>query len=133
MALAGAMAAAGHFMLGRKLRRAVGLPVYALCTYGSAALCLLLLVVADGQSLAGHSGRGYLFCGCLALVSQLIGHSAFNWVLRWLPATTVSVLLIGEPITAMLLATIMLAETPGPQELLGGGLILLGIVLASRR
>jgi drug/metabolite transporter (DMT)-like permease len=40
----------------------------------------------------------------LALVPQLIGHSAFNWALKFLPATYVAVTTLGEPVGSIVLA-----------------------------
>jgi drug/metabolite transporter (DMT)-like permease len=68
----------------------------------------------------------------LAVFPQLIGHSTYNWALRYVSATVVSVSLLGEPIGASLLAVVLLGEVPGAVELVGGALILVGIFLAAR-
>jgi drug/metabolite transporter (DMT)-like permease len=69
----------------------------------------------------------------LALIPQLVGHSAFNWALRYLPATYVSVTVLGEPIGSTVLAALLLGEQPTVLKLIGGGLILIGIAVASQR
>jgi drug/metabolite transporter (DMT)-like permease len=68
----------------------------------------------------------------LAVVPQLIGHSTYNWLLKYLPATFVAVTTLGEPIGSAILAYFFLRETPTLFVLIGGGLILVGIYLASR-
>ena len=68
----------------------------------------------------------------LALVPQLLGHSTFNWALRYLPASFVSVTLLGEPIGSTILALLILKESPSALEIGGGLLILAGIYVASR-
>jgi drug/metabolite transporter (DMT)-like permease len=68
----------------------------------------------------------------LALVPQLIGHSTFNWALRYLSAAYVSITLLGEPIGSTILAYFLLKETPSTLKLFGAILILAGIYLASR-
>ena len=62
-----------------------------------------------------------------------MGHSAFNWALRYVPATFVTITTLGEPIGSTVLAWFVFQEIPTPLKLWGGGLILLGIVLASKR
>jgi drug/metabolite transporter (DMT)-like permease len=68
----------------------------------------------------------------LALVPQLLGHSTFNWALKYLPASLVAVTLLGEPIGSTILAIIFLDEKPTIMKWFGALLILLGIYIASR-
>ena len=75
----------------------------------------------------------YFWCVLLALVPQLIGHSTFNWVLRFVPAANVAVLVLGEPVGTIVLAYFVLAERPELLQLAGAALILSGIYLVSRR
>ena len=66
----------------------------------------------------------------LALVPQLIGHSALNWSLRFVPATMVTIAVLGEPVGATILGFFILKEVPTIIELIGGALILSGIIIA---
>jgi drug/metabolite transporter (DMT)-like permease len=68
----------------------------------------------------------------LAIIPQIIGHSAFNWALKYLSAAYVSIALLGEPVGTVILALFFLRETPTIMELVGGVLILIGIFLATR-
>jgi drug/metabolite transporter (DMT)-like permease len=68
----------------------------------------------------------------LALIPQLIGHSAFNWALGFLPAAIVAISLLGEPIGSTVLAYIFLREIPGWLQILGAILIFIGIFIASK-
>ena len=96
-----------------------------------AAVFLLIAMWSSGQSPAGYSSATYLWIVLLALVPQLIGHSTFNWALRYLPATLVAVISLGEPVGSAVLAYLFLEETPGILTLLGGVIILAGIFIAS--
>lgn len=133
LALAGAWCAAGYFMIGKGLRSKVSLQSYTVGVYGIAGLVMLLLVGLTHQKLAGFPPITYLWLLCLALIPQVIGHSTYNWLLRYLPVTIVSVLLFGEPVSSTILAFLFLNETPGVLKLAGGVLILAGIYLATRR
>jgi len=132
LALAGALAVSGYLMLGRRLRATMPLVPYVFMVYGFAAIGLLMAVAATDSALVGYKPLTYLWLLLLALVPQLIGHSTYNWALRFLPATFVSVLGLGEPIGSAILAYFILSEKPGLVVLLGGAVVLLGIYLVSR-
>lgn len=133
LALIGAIAVAVYYTIGRRLRNSLSLMVYIFVTYSIAALSLCLAVGVAGLPIAGYAPSVYGWLLLLALIPQLIGHSAFNWALKYLPATYVSVTVLGEPIGSVILAFFLLGETPSPLKLIGGALILVGIGLSSRR
>lgn len=132
MALFGAFMAAGYMLVGRQVRPVLSLLSYTFWVYSIAAVVLLGFVAAAGQSMTGYSAQTYLLFGLLALIPQVIGHSSFNWALKYLPAAFVSLALLGEPVGTTILAVIFLQEVPGIIELAGGVMILAGIFLASR-
>jgi drug/metabolite transporter (DMT)-like permease len=133
LALAGAWAVAGYLLVGRRLRGRMSLIPYIFVVYGIAALVLLGVMFAAGQHPLGFSALTYLYILLLALAPQLIGHSTYNWALRYLPAALVSITTLGEPIGSAILAYFILRETPPPLTILGGLLILGGIYVSSKR
>ena len=133
LALVGAWTVAGYLIIGRKLRTGMSLVPYIFVVYGIAALVLLVVMFASGQHPTGYTPVFYLWILLLAIVPQLIGHSTYNWALRYLPAALVSITTLGEPIGSAVLAYFILNETPTLLTILGGVLILLGIYLATRR
>ncbi len=132
LALAGAWAVTGYLILGRKLRAGMSLVPYIFLVYGMAAVTLLVIMFAAGHSPLGLEGKTYGWIFLLAAVPQLIGHSTYNWTLRYLPAAFVAVTTLGEPIGSAILAYFILNETPSVATIAGGILILFGIYLASR-
>jgi drug/metabolite transporter (DMT)-like permease len=132
LAVAGAIAGAGYLLIGRKLRAQMSLVGYISLVYGMAAVALIIIMFAAGQSPFGYSPEIYLWMILLAVIPQLIGHSTFNWALGYLSAAFVSITLLGEPIGSTILAYFILHEKPSVIKLVGGGLILLGIYIASR-
>jgi drug/metabolite transporter (DMT)-like permease len=132
LALLGAVMAAVYLLIGRSLRSGLSLVPYIFVVYGSAAVVLIGMTLAAGQSLTGYPPQAYLWFALLALVPQLFGHSVFNWSLRYLSAAFVAITLLGEPIGSTILAYFLLNEAPGGAELIGAILILTGIYIASR-
>jgi len=133
LALVGALSASLYMLAGRSLRSSLSIDTYTFSVYGTAAVVLLLICLATRQPMAGYPPRAYLWFTALALVPQLLGHSSFNWALKYLPAATVSVTLLGEPIGSTILAFFVLSERPGILELSGLILIMIGIYLTARR
>ncbi|MCC6190266.1 MAG: DMT family transporter [Anaerolineales bacterium] len=133
LALLGAAAGAVYFTIGRALRATMSLTAYVSLTYGTAAVGLLAAAWAAGLPMTGYAPQVYGWFVLLALVPQLVGHSAFNWALRYLPATYVAVTVLGEPIGSIVLAVLLLGEVPSPLKLAGSALIVAGIAVASWR
>lgn len=131
LALVGALSGAGYILIGRILRPQLSLTAYIFLVYGMAALVLVALVPFSGQAAFGFSPSSYVYLLLLAVLPQLIGHSSFNWALAHLPASYVSIALLGEPVSSIVLAALLLGETPSGFKLLGAGLILVGILIAS--
>jgi drug/metabolite transporter (DMT)-like permease len=133
LALLAAMAMAVYLLVGRRLRRTVGLVPYATAVFLVGALVLIIAAVLSGTPLAGYGAKTCTMILLLALVPQLIGHMSLNWALRFLPATMVTVAVLGEPVGATLLAIPVLSESPTSGEIGGALLILAGIVVAFSR
>jgi drug/metabolite transporter (DMT)-like permease len=131
LAVAGALAASGYLLAGRFARRYLDLATYTLGAYGSAALLLLAFSLFSATPLSGFSTQTYLMFLLLAAIPQLIGHTTFNWTLKFLSPTTVAVLILGEPIGASLLAYWFFGEALTPAKALGLFLLGAGIVLSA--
>jgi drug/metabolite transporter (DMT)-like permease len=134
LALAGAVTMAAYHVIGRGLRAALPLNAYVLGVWGSAACTLALLAAAFGVPLVGFGTRPWLAFLALAIVPTLGGHGLVNLSLRALPAPTVGLFLLGEPVGASLLAWGLFHEVPGEWTLVGGAIVLaaLAIVLSRR-
>ena len=141
LALLGAAAGSGYFLIGRGLRRRLSILAYIWLAYSSAAVALVLLALAVGPgdlgalwrsvSLGGVALSGFALLAGLAIGPQLLGHTAFNWSLRYLSATFVTVALLGEPIGSALLALLIFGEGFQPLQLAGFVLLLAGIASAA--
>ena len=140
LALLGAIAGSVYFLIGRVLRSHMSILAYIWLVYSMAAIVLLLVVgsmwLASGATapvpFSGYQASTYVFVLLLAIGPQLLGHTSFNWALRYLSATFVAVSILGEPIGSALLALWLFNERFASLQLLGFALLLTGIVLAAR-
>ncbi len=133
LALGGALTGAGYLVIGRRLRNKLSLLPYIFVVYGMAAVGLCLALLGLEGLPTGYPPKVYLWFVLLALVPQLLGHSTFNWALRYLSAAYVSITMLGEPIGSTILAYFLLDEKPTFLKLFGAILILVGIYMASSR
>ncbi len=127
LAVCGAVAVAGYFIVGSRLRPKLPLLAYIFPVYGTAALLLALTALLLGPGLAGLPSRVYFYCFIMALVCQVTGHSLLNWALRRMKTTLVAMATLAEPVGTTMLAWLILGETPVPSEVLGGAIILAGV------
>lgn len=132
LALAGALAVSGYWLIGRKLRRRISLVPYVTVVYGAAAVILLATALVMGKRLTGFRPATYGWFLLLALLPQLLGHSSFNWALGHMPTSYVAIATLGEPVGAAALAFLFLGETPSLFKISAALLILTGILLALR-
>jgi len=100
--------------------------------WSTSAVLLLALVLGAGVPMTGYPPRTVGAFLALALVPTLLGHGLVNRSLRSLPAPTVGLFLLGEPIGASILAYFLFREVPSASTFAGGGLVLfaLGLVVA---
>ncbi|MCK4260456.1 MAG: DMT family transporter [Halanaerobiales bacterium] len=131
MALIGSVMAAGYLLSGRYLRQSMSLGIYIFMVYGICSIFLLIYILSYGISLVGFDNLTWFSMFMLALVPTLVGHTSFNWALKYLQASVVSASMLVEPVVATLLAWVILKETPPVFTLIGGILILVGLYLTT--
>ncbi|MCA0972800.1 DMT family transporter [Halobacillus litoralis] len=129
LAVAGAVMVTGYFLFGQNLRKRLSLMTYTFIVYGMAAVTLLLYNTATGQPLSGYDSSQWMIFLALAIIPTFFGHSLFNWTLRWLSASTISMAVLLEPIGASLLAYWILNEAVSWTQWLGGSIVLFGLMM----
>ncbi|MEN9314975.1 MAG: hypothetical protein RIS35_1368 [Pseudomonadota bacterium] len=131
LALAGAVAISGYFLVGRGLNRRLTLLAYVAIVYGAAAVAMNAIAAAGGQGIWTIPTAAWLPIAAMALGPQLAGHTIINASLRHLSATFVALAILGEPVGSAVLAWAFLGETFGPLQLAGFATLLVGIVVAA--
>jgi len=131
LALFGAWMAAGYMLIGRQLRKRINTVAYTAMVYGIAAVILLFVVIIRSEPVFTYSAETYICLLALGILPQLLGHTLFNWALKYVSAAFVSLTLLGEPIGTIILALIFLKESPTLLEGVGAVLIMIGILIGS--
>ncbi|BCB85398.1 DMT family transporter [Phytohabitans suffuscus] len=136
LALAGAMAAAVYTGLGERARTVLSTTTYTLVCYSVCAAALLVVCLVGGVRLGGYGHTTWLAVLGIVAGAQLLGHSMFNYALRKVSATTVSMLILLEVPGAALIAWLWLGQVPPAAAYPGLALLVAGVavvVLGSAR
>ena len=126
------IAYSGFLLMLRQGGRGVPGPAGPLfdATLSSALGCLLIgVVVGDLDFTPSLAAQGWLIL--LALSSQVLGWLLIAISLPRLPAVATSVSLTFQPVCSVLLAALILGESPSALQLIGAAGILVGLVVAS--
>ena len=130
LALAGAATVAVYVLIGRSSRTGgVGVLPYSVVVYPAAAATLLPAALVFDVPLWGFSGETWVWLAAITLGPQLMGHTVFNWALRYVEASTISGIVLAEPVVSALLAWLILSERPRLLTLLGGAVVLAELYL----
>jgi len=132
LALMGGFLAAAYMVTGRMVRRELPLLPYVFLVYSSAAVLLGIGCLVSGTQMWGYPEGTFLWLILLALVPTHLGHTLFNWALRYLPAYVISISLLGEPVGSTTLAYFVFGEAPPALTFAGGALVLAGVYLVVR-
>ena len=112
LAFAGGVFGGVYIVTGGFVRRDLNTLAYTVICYGTCAVLLLVVCLVSGQSLAGYSGIDWLRIAAITVLGQLIGHSLFNFVLRSISPTIVSLSGLFTVPLASIIAAVALSETP---------------------
>jgi drug/metabolite transporter (DMT)-like permease len=130
LALAGAVTVAVYVLIGRSARTGgIGVLPYSVVVYSAAALSLLPVALILDVKLWGYPGETWFWLWAITLGPQIMGHTVFNWALRYVEASILSGTILAEPVVSALLAWLILAEKPGLPTIVGGVVVLLGLFL----
>lgn len=98
----------------------------------SGTVLLLAFNLVAHRPLWGFSAQAWMYLFLLALISQGAGWLAINYALGHLPASVVSPTLLIQPVLTALFAVPMLNQPLDSRQLLGGGVLLVGVYLVNR-
>lgn len=132
LAVVGAVTLSLYHVIGRGLREALPLSAYMFGVWATAAATLALLAAVAHVAVVGYPLRTLGLFLALALVPTVIGHGLVNRSLRRIPAPTVGLFLLGEPLAASGLAYLAFGEVPGRLTVAGGALVLAALAIVVR-
>ena len=130
--LAGGILFVGFLLLAEAARRTIGIVAFVTLVYSGAAILLWAAVLALDLPVVGLSLETYLAFIGLGLVSQIIGHTGFNWAVRAISPMVLALLFLTEPLLSTALGWFYFGEGFARETGIGGVLILSAIYLGVR-
>ncbi|MCA1715884.1 MAG: DMT family transporter, partial [Actinobacteria bacterium] len=133
LALIGAVMVAVYVLIGRSLRTTgVGVLPYSIVVYASASATLAPAALYADAPLWGYSDETWFWLFAVTLGPQILGHTVFNWALKYVDASIISGTILAETTGSALLTWLVLSERPGLATVLGGAVVLVGLYLLLR-
>jgi drug/metabolite transporter (DMT)-like permease len=128
LALLGALTVSLYLIFGREAQhRGMSVGRYVATAYAVGALALLPTPFLLGSGYSEWSWEVYVYGALLALIPQLVGHTSFNWAVRWVSPTLVALVILAEPVGSSVLGYIVFGEVPGFLVLAGAAVLLMGV------
>lgn len=118
-----------YFFIGQHVRRKLSLIPYAVIGYGSSAVFLGIFAFSQQTPFFTYSAPTWWSFIGLAFIATILGQTVFNWLLKWLSTSIISMAILGEIIGTCLLAYFILGEVITTQQGVGIGFILIGLTL----
>ena len=128
-----ALVAAGvislYFFVGENVRKDISAVTYSTLSYFFSAIILLIYIVSRNDSLRGYTVHTWLAFIGLAVISTIGGQFIFNLLLKRVPASAVTMSILGEPIGTCFLAYLILHEAVVLQQFIGISVIMFGMTV----
>jgi drug/metabolite transporter (DMT)-like permease len=131
IAIVSGMLYAGYYLTTELGRRTIDAVTYIWGVFLSASLTLFFLNLLLGNRLTGYDQKTVAIFFASAIISQLIGYLMSSYALGHLPASVVSVTMIGQPVVTAVIAIPLLGEMPVASQIIGGFIALVGIYLVN--
>jgi len=127
LALVACALVTAYLLFGQDVRKRLSLITYTFIVYGVSTIVLFFYVLLTGDSFTGYSEMDWLWFLLLAIIPTLLGHSLFNWAIKYISTNVISMSILFEPIGAAILAYFVLQEYITWTQFTGGMLVMLSV------
>ena len=118
-----------YFFVGQKMRKQIAVIPYSILGYGSSIVFLGIYTFVKNVSFTNYTlPTWWAFIG-LGVISTILGQMIFNWLLKWLSTSVISMSILGETIGTCILAYFILQEAISWQQGIGITVTLAGLSL----
>lgn len=118
-----------YFFIGQHVRKKLSLVPYSVIGYGSSTLFLSIFAFSQQIPFFDYSVQTWWSFIGLAFVATILGQTIFNWLLKWISTSVISMSILGETIGTCILAYFILDEVISLQQGVGIAIILIGLAL----
>lgn len=130
LALLGSVMFAVYAVIGRRERSRLSTTVYTFIVYFSSAITALIIMAATGEEIICSAND--MFCALgMAVFCTILGHSVFNWGLKYEKTSFIAVSSLLEPVFGALLGFLIFSEIPAVLIIVGSIIVLAGVYIFS--
>ncbi|GIM45292.1 multidrug transporter [Collibacillus ludicampi] len=129
LSILGTMAVSVHMLVGQTLSTRMSSFVYSILVFLIATGVFVIYNLIAGVPMIGYPASEWGIFILLAVVPTVFGHVLFNWLLKYVNATTISMSILGEPVGSIILAFFLLGESITDFQIVGGILSISGVLM----
>jgi drug/metabolite transporter (DMT)-like permease len=118
-----------YLLFGQDVRKRLSLVTYTFIVYGVSTITLFFYIIIKGESFGPYPASEWMWFLLLAIIPNLLGHTLFNWSLKWVSTNVISIAILFEPVGAAILAYFILGEFLSTSQIIGGSIVIIGIIL----
>lgn len=121
------IAMAAVLLIGKDVRKKVGLFEYSRWIFLYASVCLFIVSYFENVSVLEFQNKDFGWFVFLAAIPTMVGHNIFYFLVKSLSATTVAAVPLGEPVISSIGAFFFFGEPVDAFVFFGGFITLLGV------
>lgn len=121
------IAMAAVLLIGKDVRKKVGLFEYSRWIFLYASVCLFIISYFENVSVLEFQNKDFGWFIFLAAIPTMVGHNIFYFLVKSLSATTVAAVPLGEPVISSIGAFFFFGEPVDAFVFFGGFITLLGV------
>ena len=118
-----------YLLFGQDVRKRLSLVTYTFVVYGVSTITLFFYIVFKGESFGPYPANDWIRLVRFDLIPNLLGHTLFNWSIKYVSTNVISVAILFEPIGAAILAFYVFNEHLISTQVIGGLIVIAGIML----
>lgn len=119
----------GYLLFGQEVRKRLSLITYTMIVYSVSSVTLFAYVLTIEGSFVPVNQMDWLYFILLAIVSNLLGHTLFNYAVKYVSTNTISMAILFEPIGATILAYLIFNEKLIATQIIGGLIVIVGLMI----
>ncbi len=127
LAFLGAVFVAGYLVIGGVVRKNMSAGIYVFIVYSVSTAALFIMCLASKTPIYPYSTKEFILFAALAFFCSILGHTVYNYMVKYVSSTLISVSTLSEPIFASIMAIIIFMEIPSVHTVIGGSIIIAGI------
>jgi len=123
----------GYFLVSKRVRESLGAVEYVAAMQLVAAVVVTPIALVSREHLAIGSPVDWLWLMLIVCVSGIGGHLLVNWAHRYVDVSISSLMMLGVPVVGAVAAWLVLDESLGPLQVVGGLITLASLAAVVRR